>query len=99
MKKLNFERVSDNGDATSNYKVSINETMTLRELKEMVLSDKKEWGYIRIGKDWRSPNYIEYRRGRVIEDNRGEYSGNEVITSMKASGGWSRMDYYVEVEQ
>ena len=99
MSKLDFKKISDNGDATSNYEVSIKGTMTLNDLVERVLSCERDWGYIRIGKNWNAPKYIEYRCGKIVMDNRDEYSysGDEEIVSMTASGGWSRMDYYVEV--
>ena len=99
MSKLDFKKISDNGDATSNYEVSIKGTLTLNDLVERVLSYEKEWGYIRIGKNWNAPKYIEYRYGKIVKDNRGEYSysGDEAIVRMRASGGWTAMDYYVEV--
>ena len=85
------------GDETSTYNVKINkEKPIIRDIINYVLNETREWGYIVINDNM--PNYdFEYRYGFIVKDNIPEEIKNTEIESITASGGWSRMDYYIKI--
>ena len=83
------------GDATSMYNVRFNKKMTVQELIDYVLTQRrKEWGYIVMG-NWPKGHRLEYRYGGIVSDNLTEAEKRVVIKQMFASGGWSAMDYII----
>ena len=89
------------GDCTSRYNV-IDFPQTVREFVYEVLKDPKEWGYIGIRnsdlpfKVFGNPN-IEYAYGKLKAENFSDEWLNRKIVSVRASGGWSRMDYLLDL--
>jgi len=82
------------GDETAGYSVELTKDYTVKEFVDEVVSDKKEWGYIGIeskGSFFGDPN-CEYKWGKLLTELPSEILPNK-IKSVKASGGWSRMDY------
>lgn len=95
---MEFKHVHSNGDATSEYELILEEDYTLKELIFIIL-EREEWGYI---------NLVVNRGVRRSY----EYEGDKMLTKIddttlsrviskdkkhKASGGWTRMDYYFEI--
>lgn len=84
------------GDETSDYDVIVNKPeATVQDLIEHCLSSG-EWGYIEIGQ-----HQLEYYDAKPIHtikyDDIPEKIKQKKIKKVTASGGWSRMDYYVIV--
>jgi hypothetical protein len=75
------------GDCIAPYDVELDHQYTFGELVDEILT-KKEWGFI----DFLGIR-IEYHRDKCSQYR--ESLRDEPIYVVKASGGWSRMDYYV----
>ena len=99
MNKLNFERTGGPySDETSSYNVIVPEGMILEEFIKAVLDEKpKEWGEIHLG--WGGPILIEYKHGNLFNPSK-EVSENlhKEVVAVKASGGWSLMNYYLTLK-
>lgn len=91
MAKLSFSFITDCDDATSIYDIRINGDITVKELIDRVLSEKKEWGYIIID----DKRKFEYRYGKVVSNKFTDKELNYVIKNMIWTGGWSRSDYVI----
>ena len=87
-------------DCTSAYAVMITEQGTVRDFIDTILRDKtNEWGYIGIASSESSFGQprMEYAYGKSnSRDAMKEYE-NKQIQSIRADGGWSRMDYILYV--
>lgn len=75
------------GDCTYFYELKFNEKMTVKEFIKEVLSRKGEWGYINIGR-----RRLEYRYGNLLSGYWEDIKDREIVP-ISASGGWSSMDY------
>lgn len=97
--KLKFEDLAPAGsDCTAPYKVTPNRQCTLQELIDCILTDRSdEWGDVGVGGWPFDGRKAEYRYGKLIESNLTEADLNSPIKSIKASGGWSFMNYYIEI--
>ena len=87
-------------DCTAPYEVIIHGKCTVREFVECVLTHHKEWGYIGIsdGSIFGNPR-IEYARGTITTENTLKDIKDYIVVKALASGGWSRMDYLLTIEQ
>lgn len=91
------------GDCTAPYKVDIDEEcrdMTVF-LKTVLTERSDEWGKIYLmetGQSWLDAPFIEYRRGELVSTPNDTSFKNRPIECVTASGGWSRMDYYLRFE-
>lgn len=88
------------GDCTAPYDVSMDKTYTIKEfVDEILVNYPKEWGYIRVPDSIFGSPGLEYRDGKIISgyDDRWLIIQNHIISSVKASGGWSRMDYIITI--
>lgn len=88
----------ERGDCTAPYDVILDKEYTVKEFIETVVSRDREWGYIGIavkGSIFGDP-HCEYKWGKLLYDLPEEIHNKKVI-SVKADGGWSRMDYLLEV--
>jgi len=91
MFKLN--RVTQIGsDETAGYDVILDKEYTVKELLDTVVSIKSEWGYFVV----KNGSGCEYKWGELLS-NLKEKDLNKKVVKVSASGGWSRMDYYVMV--
>lgn len=97
------------GDCTGPVYFELVGNPTVKELADSIISDDKEWGYIGIYDNAASPNgfvslfgnpHIEYRYGQYVDENYNpiefnfpEKIANSLVKEVKASGGWSRMDW------
>lgn len=83
-------------DATCSYDGIIHKATTIEQFIENVLKDNKEWGSIYIGRSLSREKVCEYRYGKILFLNR-NINKNKYIKSFSAHGGWSNMDYFLEV--
>lgn len=96
---ISFEYIAGPfGDCTSDYKVKLDKSYTVSEFVSDVVSDEREWGYIYIGKNCiDNEAKCEYRWGKLLSEFNERYLDRKIINAT-ASGGWSRMDYYLTLE-
>ena len=102
------------GDATAKYSVTLGKDATVKQFIHEVLHGtySDEWGKIYIVDDLdqitfssrRTSPQFEYRYGRIVAVTKSSYNklmrlyGKKVIKRVSGDGGWSNMDYYIEVE-
>ena len=94
-----IQRTSVRGDCTSGYNIQLDKDYTVKEFIETVLKElSKEWGYIGIYDkgSWFGKPCLEYKRGKVITDEKLEDYADKQIIEVTADGGWSRMDYILK---
>lgn len=86
------------GDETAPYYVDLKKVSTLDVFIDAVLKDKREWGSINIYNKERTINCsINYQYGKAhIPEKVKEYL-NTIVIKANAIGGWSRMDYMLEI--
>ena len=77
------------------YRVSTNKECTLGELVNAVLAGRGEWGYLYV----KGIVVVEYRYGDIVgvQTFSKELLARKVVR-INGSGGWSRMDYTIELE-
>ncbi|MCM1031571.1 MAG: hypothetical protein NC410_09065 [Oscillibacter sp.] len=94
MVKLKFIQTHSTGsDETAPYDVILDRECTVREFIDTVLQGK-EWGRIEI----KNGSRMEYRRGDIISNDMTDYDMERVINKVRAVGGWSNMNYYLEIK-
>lgn len=96
-------------DETSEIYFDIVEKCTVKELCDYIIANDKDWGYIGLdshshGSLFGEPN-IEYMDGHYVDKDRNpiefnfpEEIANKTVESIRAHGGWSRLDYLLTVE-
>lgn len=96
--KLIMKRVGGPyGDCTSSYEFTMTKQMTLKEFAEMVAEDGQEWGAIRKGSAF-GDVLVDYKHGKIKYQDCAD--PNAILkTEGTANGGWSLMDYYIEIDQ
>lgn len=89
----------ERGDCTAPCKVTLDKEYLVREFIEEVLKRKWEWGYIGVKSDksFFGDPHCEYRYGKLLDTLPDDYMPRKV-KSVTADGGWSRMDYILELE-
>jgi hypothetical protein len=90
---------STSGDAISHYKAEFVSNPTLEEFVNWILeTNPEEWGDIRGVDFW--TKYVEYRYGKIVElcDNYDAIKG-KTISLKRMDGGWTNMDYTIEIEE
>lgn len=89
-------------DCTQGYELKLDKDYTVGEFIQQVLTERSdEWGYIRVkyGKKEKSLFSLpssEYRYGRILNELPEQYMKRKV-KSATANGGWSAMDYVLQV--
>ena len=97
---IEFIETAENGDCTRSYNVILDRTYTVNEFISMILSEKKdEWGCISIDRPFTSwsfqyPN-CKYECGKLTTKPFPYDILAKTIKEVKASGGWTRMDYTI----
>lgn len=89
------------GDCTSSYWVELDKEYTVVEFVDTVLKEEPgEWGYIGIHKEREifGDPCCKYSHGELTTDPLPEDILNKKIGMVTASGGWSRMDYRLYLE-
>lgn len=87
-------------DCTAPYDVVLDKEYTVNEFVQTVLTREKEWGYIGVyckGAIFGKPT-CEYKYGKLLYALPDDIL-NKRIVSVKAHGGWSRMDYLLWIEE
>ena len=96
----------EGSDCTRPYDVTLRDAVTVEELIRAIAEGvdeygRTEWGYIGIYEKGYFPfidERCEYRDGKVISNNIPDEILHKEVISVKASGGWSRMDYCLTVK-
>ena len=78
-------------DCTTAYDVKLDRQYTFGELMDEILS-KGEWGCVNVEK-W----CVNYKGSACIEIY--DWMRDKIVFSVKAAGGWGRMDYYVSLKE
>ena len=97
---LNFKHLQSNGDATSNYAVEFSKGLTTRKLVDIVLRHSPdEWGYVELKDPYKRSEILEYKCGKIVSIDNAlfEKVADIEIATITASGGYSRMDYVVDL--
>lgn len=89
------------GDETAPYDVILDKTYTVQEFINTVITKLSgEWGYIGV-KNPKDPFFgephCEYKWGKLLSSMPDDIL-TKTIRSAKASGGWSRMDYILVLD-
>jgi hypothetical protein len=91
------------GDACSSYAVILGHKYTVKEFIEEVLREKPgEWGDFIISNDLKRIHILdkcEYKYGRITENFKQGKSEEIKIKEIKAHGGWTAMDYFIQPMQ
>lgn len=83
------------GDCTSAYDVSFPQDITVEQFVQLVLQENpKEWGT--IGLSW-NHKLVDYSHGSIKFREDYDVYKNERVLKAKAHGGWSLMDYELEL--
>lgn len=90
-------------DCTARYLVTLYGDYTLQEFINEVLSNKGEWGTISIAKRgclWYNYPSFSYRYGEIrSRPTLPEEVYSYKIKDVRANGGWSNMDYTIQLEK
>lgn len=94
------------GDCTAPYDVTLCKELTLVEFIEAVVKGvdgygRSEWGCISIddGSKYYNAPSCHYKHGEIEAENIPEEMLSRKVKSVSASGGWSNMDYRVQLEE
>lgn len=88
---IKLKQTSPTGsDETAAFEVETDRE-TVADLVSDILNHKGDWGFIEI-----DGNKYEYRYGGQIGKHIPSEELAKRIEKITASGGWSRMDYYIE---
>lgn len=88
------------GDECSIYDVNFQHGATVSDLISFALSNTREWGYISVHRKRGHFPYrhmFEYKYGQVVYDVIPNEIKEKVIKKASAYGGWSKMDYDIEI--
>ena len=85
----------EGGDCTMPYSVVFHKECTVREFIDEILK-QNEWGYVIIGSYFDGPQ-IGYRRDKIISGDFSQDILNSKIKTATAHGGWTRMDYMLDI--
>lgn len=92
----------EHGDGSSDYNVTLNGNVTVKEFVEAVLKRTSEWGNVDIrdrdGLEFKPSYSVEYKDGEVTEGSYGEEIANVKVIKAKAWGGYSNMNYLIRCE-
>lgn len=89
-----YNRITDfSSDCTATYEVILDKDYTVKEFVDGILNSKRDWGkfYIING------SHCEYNCGEFISK-LNEDDLEKKIIKIKANGGWSNMDYFIETQ-
>lgn len=84
---------SAGGDCTAPYDITDYHEIVADFVGEVLNTYKGEWGYFEI--DY---THFEFRYGKLLNEIPSNILGKR-IDSVKASGGYSRMDYYIKTKR
>ena len=85
-------------DCTANYQVSLPDELTVLELRDLIIKERlDDWGDIKL-KDGTTFGKLlfEYKYGVLTKTLCEDYN-NSKVSKVTSSGGWSQMNFLVEV--
>lgn len=92
---IKLPAISHNSDSTSTYEVEIDDTVTLQDLVDHVLSNKERFGSIND-----ATYFLEYRYGKIISSTFPEdYMKRRILPKLIANGSYDLMTYIVYLER
>lgn len=96
--KLLFNQTSGPaGDQCCNYTVGTERSCTVEEFLEIILEQRKEeWGEIEIRQNGKTYS-VDYSKGK-IKGQLPKHILKMKFTEVWSNGGWSRMDYFIELK-
>lgn len=90
------------GDCCAGYRIDLDKEYTVESFINTVLSERtNEWGDIGIrskGKAYGIPQCC-YRYGKIATNSLPKEVLSKGISNVSASGGWTRMDYILELQE
>ena len=96
----------ENSNCTAPYNISLLKDVTLGEFIDIVTLGtdeigRTEWGHIGFGQGYYpfSEHRCEYRYGHIVKSNIPTELLTKKVIRVRASGGWSCMDYVVDLEE
>lgn len=98
-KRIKWEILSHNGDATTSENGIILTSITVQEfVEQIVLPDKREWGNIKIN-NWLADSMIEFKHGNIVKINQELYDSvkNQHIKELFFNGGWSFESFTIKL--
>ena len=87
---------STNFDETVLYNVELDKEYTVDEFIKTIVSNKRDWGKISVNIN-NSNSTIEYKYGKLKSDIFTSNILNYKVKSVKSTGGWSNMNYYITI--
>ena len=90
------------GDCMRSFDVILEHEYTVKEFVEEVIKEKpQEWGEVVITTDFKyiyseKEDSCTYKYGEIKENFKGKKTESRTIVEMKASGGWTTMNYYIK---
>lgn len=88
------------GDCCAGYEIRLEKGYTVSEFIETVLKERiNEWGYISIKKKDAGVLNCGYKYGKIISEQLPKEVLSKHINRVSASGGWTRMDYKIELRE
>jgi len=100
MNRLKFTTTSHVfGDCTQRFSVAYDGILTVKEFIDIVLKENQdEWGYIGIkckGEIFGNPK-CEYSKGKLLYEMTEDVLTKNIV-DVTAQGGWTRVDYLIEI--
>lgn len=94
--------IKQHGNTDDIYDVELARNCTIEEFLQIITSNRKEWGTIRIFRMYmlmpQELGFIEYEHGTIKTNTIcSEYLGRE-IKQISAHGGWSMMNYNINID-
>lgn len=86
----------EGSDCTAPYTVTLHGMVTLRSFVDAVLGRRTDWGHISIY-DGKKERHAGYDHGKM-ESRLPDALLDREVRHASASGGWTRMDYVVELD-
>lgn len=89
------------GDETASFVILDYQAKTPAEFVNEVLKNNREWGRITVKQeicDYWGDTYVNYAIGELVSEIPASWHELK-IERICASGGWSRMDYYIYAKE
>ena len=94
MIKMRFVQTAPTGgDCTAPYDVYVDQDCTVKQFIDAVLTNK-EWGRIYVDRF----GVVEYSQNEIINNDLDEHVMSLLVGRIYAAGGWSNMDYHLELK-
>jgi len=85
------------GDETAKYSVTFDGEYTVEKFAAEVLSNPNEWGTIHLYYNYNELKSVDYSKGILLEQIPSDINTLK-IKAVTAHGGWSLMNYEVDIK-